>query len=709
MPEFSPPPERPSANRSKGGVSLRWRILAGNLITSLLAVAFAMAVAWGGWGDLRKRETAARSLTAFEQVMKANSLIPAERSAWFAVTTAADPATSEKLSALDKAIATTDAAIVAAKEAIGAANLPTKSIEAAELALQQTRSSARQAAVQPKAQRPANTQPAIVDGLAHVVDALTAATSEALINLSRTGSDIENLLPSAELGQSAQAMRTINGARAAVLGLFVRGQPLSAAQSAEVTELTGQVALIWKQIEQGIHNAGDAPVLVNSVDQVRGTLMTEGEPRFREVVAAAREGRPPQIGEAEWSGWISRTLNSVLGLRDAALSFAHKANDAAIEQAQMRLIWALVALFVVLAASIAVVAAVMRQVVRPLVRLTGATLRLADRELDVAIPDGHRGDEIGTMAKALQIFKDALIAKKLADEAAARDAEAQIERGRRVNLITRNFETMVGEIVNTVSSAATELEASAGTLTATANRSQTLTTTVAAASDEASANVQSVASATEELTSSVTEISRQVQESARIAGDAVQQARHTNQRVGELSQAASRIGDVIELINSIAGQTNLLALNATIEAARAGDAGRGFAVVASEVKALAQQTAKATEEIHQQISGVQTATKESVGAIREISDTIERLSEIASAIAAAIEEQGAATQEIARNVQQAAHGTQQVSTNITDVRNGAAQTGSASSQVLSAAQLLAGDSSRLKLEVGKFLEAVRAA
>jgi uncharacterized protein YoxC len=191
--------------------------------------------------------------------------------------------------------------------------------------------------------------------------------------------------------------------------------------------------------------------------------------------------------------------------------------------------------------------------------------------------------------------------------------------------------------------------------------------TVAAASDEASANVQSVASATEELTSSVTEISRQVQESARIAGDAVEQARHTNQRVGELSQAASRIGDVIELINSIAGQTNLLALNATIEAARAGDAGRGFAVVASEVKALAQQTAKATEEIHQQISAVQTATKESVGAIRQISDTIERLSEISSVIAAAIEEQGAATQEIARNVQQAAHGTQQVSTNITDV------------------------------------------
>ena len=185
---------------------------------------------------------------------------------------------------------------------------------------------------------------------------------------------------------------------------------------------------------------------------------------------------------------------------------------------------------------------------------------------------------------------------------------------------------------------------------------------VAAASEEASTNVQSVASATEEMASSVNEISRQVQESARMAGDAVGQARTTNDRVGELSKAAARIGDVVELINTIAGQTNLLALNATIEAARAGEAGRGFAVVASEVKALAEQTAKATGEIGQQITGIQAATQDSVDAIREISGTIERLSEISSAIAAAVEEQGAATQEISRNVQQAAHGTQQVST-----------------------------------------------
>ncbi len=235
---------------------------------------------------------------------------------------------------------------------------------------------------------------------------------------------------------------------------------------------------------------------------------------------------------------------------------------------------------------------------------------LGKGDLSAKVPHQGEKTEIGAMADALQVFKEALIAKKAADEAAAIDAEAKIERGRRVDSITRNFESMIGEIVQTVSSASTQLEASAGTLSKTAERSQQLTTAVAAASEEASTNVQSVASATEELSSSVNEISRQVQELARMATDAVGQARTTNDRVSELSKAASRIGDVVELINTIAGQTNLLALNATIEAARAGEAGRGFAVVASEVKALAEQTAKATGEIGQQITGIQAATQE---------------------------------------------------------------------------------------------------
>jgi methyl-accepting chemotaxis protein len=352
-----------------------------------------------------------------------------------------------------------------------------------------------------------------------------------------------------------------------------------------------------------------------------------------------------------------------------------------------------------------------RSISKPLSGLTSGMQELAEGNFGVVLPGLGRKDEIGDMAQAVETFKVKAEQKARAEAEAkmTQDQQAAAQRKRDMIKLADDFEGAVGEIIETVSSASTELEASAGTLTATAERSQELTTMVAAASEEASTNVQSVASATEEMASSVNEISRQVQTSASIASEAVGQARKTNDRVAELAQAASRIGDVVELINTIAGQTNLLALNATIEAARAGEAGRGFAVVASEVKALAEQTAKATGEISQQISGIQAATQDSVAAIKEIGDTIGRMSEIASTIAAAVEEQGAATQEISRNVQQAAQGTQQVSSNITDVQRGATEAGSASSQVFSAAQSLSRDSNRLKVEVGKFLNTVRAA
>jgi methyl-accepting chemotaxis protein len=350
-------------------------------------------------------------------------------------------------------------------------------------------------------------------------------------------------------------------------------------------------------------------------------------------------------------------------------------------------------------------------VARPVQRLTGAMLLLAEGNFSVVLPGLGRGDEVGDMAQAVENFK-VKAAEKVRQETEAKaeqDGIAAAQRKEDMIKLANDFEGAVGQIIETVSSASTELEASAGTLTSTAGRSKELTTMVATASEEASTNVQSVASATEEMASSVNEISRQVQEAARIANEAVDQARKTNDRVGELSKAAGRIGDVVELINTIAGQTNLLALNATIEAARAGEAGRGFAVVASEVKALAEQTARATGEISQQVNGIQAATGESVVAIKEIGSTIAKMSEIASTIASAVEEQGAATQEISRNVQQAAQGTRQVSSNITDVQHGASETGSASSQVLSAAQSLSSESNRLKVEVSKFLNSVRSA
>ena len=353
---------------------------------------------------------------------------------------------------------------------------------------------------------------------------------------------------------------------------------------------------------------------------------------------------------------------------------------------------------------------VARSITGPLKGLTSSMLTLAGGKFDVAVPGVDRKDEIGEMARTVEVFKtNGLEVERLKTEQQEAERHAALRRKADMIKMADEFEGAVGEIVATVSSASNQLEASASTLTTTADRSKQLAMTVSVASEEAATNVQSVASATEELSSSVNEISRQVQESARMAGDAVGQARTTTERVSELSKAAARIGDVVDLISTIAGQTNLLALNATIEAARAGESGRGFAVVASEVKALADQTAKATGEISQQIVGIQAATQDSVSSIKEISSTIERLSEISSTIAAAVEEQGAATQEISRNVQQAAEGTQQVSSNITDVQRGATETGSASSQVLSAAQSLSSDSNRLKTEVGRFLNSVRTA
>ncbi|WLA63110.1 methyl-accepting chemotaxis protein [Bradyrhizobium diazoefficiens] len=350
--------------------------------------------------------------------------------------------------------------------------------------------------------------------------------------------------------------------------------------------------------------------------------------------------------------------------------------------------------------------ATMRAIQGPMRHLNDTMLNLVQDKLDNRIVI-ERDDEIGEALRNLQTVQTIIRFSRDEVQAVQRRAEEQRKAG--MTKLADGFEAAIGEIVETVSSAATELEASASTLSSTAGRAQELATVVAAGSEEASTNVHSVASAAEEMSSSVHEIGRQVQDSTRIASEAVSQAHATTERVSELSRAASRIGDVVELINAIAGQTNLLALNATIEAARAGEAGRGFAVVASEVKALAEQTAKATGEIGQQVGGIQAATQESVGAISEISGTIARLSEISSAIAAAVEQQRAATQEIARNVQQAANGTQQVSANVGDVQRGASETGSASSQVLSAAQMLSRDSNRLKLEVGKFLNSVRAA
>ncbi|MCJ2057058.1 methyl-accepting chemotaxis protein [Methylobacterium sp. J-048] len=454
--------------------------------------------------------------------------------------------------------------------------------------------------------------------------------------------------------------------------------------------------------------SGSGKVLIHPRTELIGKpladLLAGPLPKIGEHVAETREGDRATLTVFARIPNLPASLDWYI-----ALSVDSAAAYAPVES--LALMLAVATLIALLVLGIVVGRLMTITVSRPLNRLVGALQRMSRGAIDAEIAEARRSDEIGMVGRAVESIK-ALVARKARDEAEARrlaDAAAAAERKRTMIALADGFERAVGSIVGMVSSSATELEATAQTLTASATQAAAQSTSVAAAAEEASTNVRTVAAAAQQLGSSVREIAGQVEGSASLAQAAVGEADQTGQLVQELAQAVSRIGDTVGLISSIASQTNLLALNATIEAARAGEAGRGFAVVASEVKELAAQTAKATEEITGLIGRIQGSTDQAAQAIGGIVTRIRDINHVTGAVAAAVEQQGAATQEIVRNVGQAAGGTDEVTTNITGVAGAAEQTGAAAHQVLAAASELSRQSAQLTQEVAGFLHTVRAA
>ncbi|WP_445500366.1 methyl-accepting chemotaxis protein [Microvirga sp. G4-2] len=496
--------------------------------------------------------------------------------------------------------------------------------------------------------------------------------------------------------------------RAALAGWIGTGGPVNGEALRVVARQRGRVEADWAGIQPLSQRDDLSPALANAIRMAGETYIVSFQKTRESILKAAEIGTYPMTAD-EWVSQATAAINTVRALTTELGAAANHAANESFDAATWEIAWAAAVLVLSLAVAAFGLWVIIRRIATPVASLTDVMGHLASGHLDVRIEGTDRGDEIGAMARAVEVFKrNAIERERLEQETAEQKHRAEAEKKQWMAELAQAFESKVGVLVQSLSSAATEMEASAQSMTQIADQTTGQSVHVASSAEETSANVQTVAAAAEEMSISIREIAVQISQSSRIAEQAASDAERSNTIIRTLSETTDRIGNVVSMINEIAGQTNLLALNATIEAARAGEFGRGFTVVAAEVKELAGQTTRATDQIATQISSVQQETQQAVSAIQEVVRTIGQMSQISLAIASAMEEQGAATGEIARNVQEAARGTEQVTESITEVRRGAGETGAAASQVLVAARELARSSEGLSQEVAVFLSNIRA-